>query len=258
METGVADAGPGAAHRTPAADLIGWLCVAFGAAYAVFIVGPAVVKGQFGPLPLLHIGDVLDLATPLVILPLSWLLLWSASADRIGPLIAVGFTLLAAALAMGHGMHLAANAVHNEMDRLGMTVAGEPLSDLVYLIDEPMSHLVWHGATIAIAAAVVGRALRDGEGGSPRPALGGPVLGGLLFGATWFAMIIEGQSWPVMLPATVALGLVLGVLGRSRLRRQHPQLVLFAVGFCVTGMLALAWAGLNGWSLPEFSAVDLI
>jgi hypothetical protein len=40
----------------------------------VFFLGPALLSQQFGPYPLMRNGDVFDLLTPLVLIPLYWLL----------------------------------------------------------------------------------------------------------------------------------------------------------------------------------------
>lgn len=50
------------------------LTLIFAILFAVFIIAPAFLNGQFAPYPLLKSGDVLDLLTPLVLIPLYWLL----------------------------------------------------------------------------------------------------------------------------------------------------------------------------------------
>jgi len=47
------------------------LILVFSVAFAVFFVGPLVLSSQFGPYPLMKLGDVLDLLAPVVLIPLN-------------------------------------------------------------------------------------------------------------------------------------------------------------------------------------------
>jgi hypothetical protein len=53
---------------------LSFLIPAFAIAFAVFFIAPALLSEQFYPYLLMKIGDVLDIFTPLVLLPLYWLL----------------------------------------------------------------------------------------------------------------------------------------------------------------------------------------
>jgi hypothetical protein len=46
----------------------------FSVAFALFILGPPFLGYKFSPYPLMHVADVLDLFTPLFLIPLYWLL----------------------------------------------------------------------------------------------------------------------------------------------------------------------------------------
>ena len=50
------------------------LIFVFGLASAVFFIVPAFLSDQFALFPLMKIGDVFDIFTPLVLIPLYWLL----------------------------------------------------------------------------------------------------------------------------------------------------------------------------------------
>ena len=52
------------------------LILIFAIAFAFFFISPAMFSGQFGPYDLMKNGDILDLVTPLVLIPLYWLLFW--------------------------------------------------------------------------------------------------------------------------------------------------------------------------------------
>lgn len=46
----------------------------FSIAFTVFFIAPPLLNKQFGPYPLMKAGDVFDLFTPLVLIPLYWLM----------------------------------------------------------------------------------------------------------------------------------------------------------------------------------------
>jgi hypothetical protein len=72
------------------------LSVGFAVLFAVLFIGPALLSSQFGPFPLIKVGDVLDLFTPIILIPLYWLLFRAAGADQAGLGASLGFLALAA------------------------------------------------------------------------------------------------------------------------------------------------------------------
>ena len=50
------------------------LSLVFAVTFTVFLVGPALLGKQFGVYPLMKTGDVFDIFTPLILIPLYWLL----------------------------------------------------------------------------------------------------------------------------------------------------------------------------------------
>ncbi len=227
------------------------LTLLFAVLLALFIVGPALLSGPFGPYALLRSGDILDLLTPLVLIPLYWLLFQHGGASAPGRARAVAFLVLAALWVEGQGMHLAANAIGH----LGEDFAGTPAAALVHFIDERLSHFMWHTGLAGLSALLIHR-----EWWSPvsdRP--GGPgfeIAAGILYGMTYFLAIVEGATTVLGLPfAVLAVGL-LGVRGWRRVCRQ-PLLVFFFVGYTVATLCFLAWGiAWHGW--PEPSAVGII
>lgn len=61
--------------------------LAFSVAFAVFLIGPALLPSSFPAYPLITVGDVFDILTPLVLLPLYWLssAVSLRPATRLGP-----------------------------------------------------------------------------------------------------------------------------------------------------------------------------
>ncbi len=50
------------------------LILLFSVAFTLFFVGPVLLNNQFVPYSLLKMGEIFDLLTPLVLIPLYWLL----------------------------------------------------------------------------------------------------------------------------------------------------------------------------------------
>ena len=88
-------------------------------------------------------------------------------------------------------MHLAANAIGH--------LVGDGTGDLQMLthdLDEVLSHVIWHAALIGLSALIVWRALQHPplqRRWSAR-SLAALALAPLLFGFTFFAMVVEGPE----------------------------------------------------------------
>src|SRR5574341_2595098 len=87
------------------------LTLVFAIAYAVLIISPAFLSQQFGPYPLMKTGDVTDLFTPLILIPLFWLLMVAGSDQPPARREALIFMALAGLWVLGQGMHLVANSI---------------------------------------------------------------------------------------------------------------------------------------------------
>jgi len=158
----------------------------FALAFAAVIIGPPELgRGQFGPDPDMKWQDVLDLATPIVMLPAYWLLIrqpgWAPDLDRSELVLFLG---LGAVWAEAQGMHLAANSIDNLV--AGQTAA--PAVPLIHMFDEIVSHYLWLLAIVGLAALAYVRERRH-------PLLVGPAdpaglvveaIAGLIYGFTFF------------------------------------------------------------------------
>ncbi len=89
------------------------LTLVFSILFAVFFLLLVFFRIPFPPYPLMSYQDVFDILTPLVLIPLYWLLFkYSASGEsRLAEEIT--FMVLAAVWVLGQGMHLAANSINN-------------------------------------------------------------------------------------------------------------------------------------------------
>lgn len=233
---------------------IAWASLGFAVALAVFLITPAFLTAPYPSYSLLHWGDVLDLATAVVVLPAAWILFLAAGTDRPGTVPTIVFLALAAMWASAQGMHLAANAIgHLASQRLG------DVWQLTYDLDEVISHYLWHAALLGWTALFAWRSLA----GRPQPdalsrgAWGGLLAAAVVYGFTFFIIVVEGQTAPMALPAAAAIVLGVLVLTRGGLPRR-PAAGMVAVACVVALSLCLVWAGMNDWQLLEFSEAGLV
>ena len=219
----------------------------FSIVFTVLIAGPAFLGSAFGPYPLMKWGDVLDILTPLILLPLYWGLLRSSSDALPSPREMGAFVLLAALWVEGQGMHLAANSI-------GHVVQGGDGSQLTHFYDEVLSHYLWHLGVIGLVSLIFHRHWRTRLSGefSWRTI----IPAGIIHGFTLFLIFIEAVTIPLGLPFLTILMLIILIWGRARLGEQPVTTFFF-----ITSLVALLF--LTGWGLywggfPEFSAVGLI
>ncbi len=81
------------------------LTLIFAILFAVFIIAPAFLNGQFAPYPLMKSGDILDLLTPLVLIPLYWLLFQIQPIRPPSQKEVLIFLIFAVLWVQGQGMH---------------------------------------------------------------------------------------------------------------------------------------------------------
>jgi hypothetical protein len=223
----------------------------FAILFAVFVLGPPLLNKPFGAYPLMKTADVLDLFTPLVLIPLYWLLFRIDEGTTATRNEVILFLILSALWVEGQGMHLAGNSIGHFAESL----PGTPIAALTHFYDEVLSHYMWHGAMLGLAALLMVRQWNNpfaGQLSNLRLEIGA----GVLHGINYALMVLEGATTVIGVPfAVLALALIL-VRGRSTLR-QAPILAFFLVTFTVAVLLFLGW-GLYWGGLVEPSAVGLI
>jgi hypothetical protein len=222
----------------------------FAILYAFFLIAPALLSSQFAPYPLLKNGDILDLFTPLVLLPLYWWMLEHGGTGEATARERFVFVVLAAAWAMGQGMHLGANAVGHLLGDLRATDA----YTLNYFLDEDLSHYLWHAASIGLIVLLLVRQTRA-PFADERSSFVTEGIAALLYGLTYFIVTIEAGTLPLGLPFAIALA-VFGFLRRAQLRQQ-PLAAFFVFAMLVALILFTGW-GLYWRGFPEFSQVGII
>ncbi len=227
------------------------LILGFSVAFAVFFLGPSMLSSQFGPYPLIKLGDVFDLLTPLVLLALYWLLYQVGQEKRPRLREGVAFMVLGALWVQGQGMHLAANSIGH----LLRDMTGSAPYALTYFYDETLGHFLWHSGVMGLSALLMIRQ-RQSPLTSQKASLGLLLPAGIVHGVTFFVIVVEVGTALLGIPFAIAVILVGLVWGRDRLREQ-PLLHFFLVSYVVAMLFFTGW-GIYWGGLPEFSALGLI
>jgi hypothetical protein len=225
---------------------------ALGIAAVAADLGGVLFKSPLGPTGV-TVGDWIDaLGTFVAIAIYAWIASGLAARGQ-GPYPALGH-LVAALYAMGRGVHLAANSIHDMIDRTG----GADPWGLVYLWDERVSHCMVDLARIGFVLLLVSLD-RRGESDEGSAGRGGRValfVGALAYGFTYFASAVEGQTVPLALPFSLALA-VWGIGSAARGRALGPTRAFFT-GAAVVSLLFFAIWGTWQRGFPEFSHTGLI
>jgi hypothetical protein len=243
--------GPGRSRRT---DQLPAALLAYAVALAAFLLVPPYLKASVGPPQAFTLQEAVDLFTPLVVIPLAWLVF--DLAGGLGRRGLVAFLVVSALWVEGQGIHLAANAIgdafsHDAAEVFYRTVPG----DLDLWLDETLSHWMWHAAWVALAILLLAAATR-GTVGRPDRTSGTAVVAGLVHGATYFLVSVEAATTLLGIPASILILAWCLVAGRRGLLRQ-PVVTFFLVSTIVTLLGYVVWGALNDWTLPEFSKVGL-
>ena len=227
----------------------GALAVLFAVAFIVLFLAPPFLPYAFTPYPLIHWADVVDLATPLVLIPVYWLLFTSPMAPATTRWIIV-FLVLTAMWVEGHGIHLVANAI-GHLDRAQPGLA----RDLTEFADEKFSHYYWHGAALALSALILVRHLC--WPGQTASQWWPGIMAAIVYGFAIFLIGDEGGTAPLVITFAAAVTFCAIPIGRRRLLAS-PVLTMFGVGYPVALVLFATWFVYWGGHLPQFSEIGLI
>ena len=228
---------------------------AMGIAAMAADLGGVLLKAPLGPTGV-TVGDWIDALGVFAMIALyAWIASGlSARGRRPAPAI---LHAAAAAYAMGRGIHLAANSIHDMIDHTGGT---DPWG-LVYFWDEHVGHYMVDAARIsfAVVLAFMDRPSGAGaavEGGGSRGERAAAFLGALAYGFTYFASAVEGQTVPLALPFCLAFA-VWGTVTAARGRALGATRAFFTAA-ALTSLLFFAIWGIWQHGFPEFTHVGLI
>ena len=227
------------------------IILVFSVAFLLLFMAPALFGMQFRPYPLMKIGDVLDILTPLVLLPLYWLLYRLDPKKAITLSEGIIFAVLAALWVEGQGMHLAANSVGHLLKGMETT----DMYNLTFFYDEVLSHYLWHFGVVGLSAVLIYRQWRNpfAEGRTMTWAV---ILAGIIHGFSYFMIIIEGATAPLGVTFSVLAVLFMLIYGRKSLTQQ-PIILFFLAAYLLAILLFAGW-GIYWGGLPEFSKVGII
>ena len=227
------------------------LILVFALTLAFFIIAPGLLNKPFTPYPYLKIADVLDLFTPLVLIPLYYLLLYFG-ASRVPSLKSmIVFVIFAALWIEGQAMHLAANSIGHWLSDL----TADQIYEVTYFYDEVLSHYIWHFGVIALSAQLIYRSWKyPFTDGSSRLIL--ESIAGVIYGLTVFIIGIEGGTVPLLFPFSVLAGITSLIWGWGKFKRL-PLLTFFLVGYALAALIFIGW-GIYWGSFPQFSHLGWI
>jgi hypothetical protein len=193
--------------------------------------------------PLMSIQDTLDLLTPLVLIPIYWLLFTQAAVEPPKKAGQIAFMVLAALWVLGQGMHLAANSINNLTEGLAkkqvLDILSSDIYTLTYFYDEYLSHFIWHLGIVGLAALIIHRAWRGTSPVATHWWYAG--IGGFIYGLTKFMVFDEGQTAAVIgFPFSLILTIIFLIWGRKKLAGS-PVLSFFFIAFAVALVLLAGW-----------------
>lgn len=201
--------------------LTSW-CAIFTVGLTIIGLGSTFIRGVLIPSPLISIGDFIDLAVMAPFLAVSSYFLYriigstsvlSKTRKRVLELVMIISFFL---LFQGHGIHFAANSIHNLIDQGGVVVPPD-LFNLIYFYDEVLGHKISYFGLFGLIIS----GLLLGFVHAPREisrmevmAIGGF---GLFHGLSLSIAFIEGQSIIELL--ILAVFVIAGILLYARNRK---------------------------------------
>ncbi len=224
----------------------------------VFINLLVFLRHRFPLYPLLNYQDIFDILTPLVLIPIYWLLFKYASGDRPGLAEEMVFFAFAALWVEGQGLHLSSNAIDNLIEGLArsgvVNIKPTDIYTLSYFLDEHLSHYMWHIGMVGLAVLLVYREWRHPAGVTT--AWWAAIPAGIIYGFACFFIFLEGQSVALGLPCVV-IGLAFALIAGRRKLGQRPVLAFFFVVSLLAFLLFTGW-GVYWGGFPQLSDVGLI
>lgn len=205
--------------------------------------------------PLMSIQDTIDILTPLVLIPIYWMMFKGITRNKTGLAAEIFFMVMAAFWAAGQGMHLSANSINNLIGNLAknnvVDVTRTDVYHLTYFYDEYLSHFLWHIGVVGLAALLIYESwcAPDYEKTNWRLV----IPAGLLYGFTSFCFFLEGNTLILGLPFVTIVALLILVRGRDKLATQ-PVLAFFFVTTLFAFSLFVTWRIYWGSFIPIMEA----
>ena len=227
------------------------LILIFAIAFAFFFIAPGLLNKPFTPYPQMKIADVLDLLTPLVLIPIYYLLI-RFGANQLPTLwTMIIFLVFAALWVEGQGMHLSANSIGHWLNDL----MGDDINQVTYFYDEVLSHYLWHLGVVALSAQLIYRGWRyPFKDQSAQLIL--ESIAGVIYGLLVFIIGIEGGTVPLVFTFSVLAAVISLIWGWGHFR-ERPVVTFFLIGYGLAALLFLGW-WLYWGGFPQFSHLGWI
>ena len=218
------------------------LTLIFALLSVVFFLLLIFLRVPFPLYPLMSYQDAFDLLTPLVLIPIYWLLYKKVTCNRSTQRSELGFMVLAGFWAAGQGMHLSANSIDNLIGNLAkqaaIDITGTQIFSLTYFYDEYLSHYLWHIGVIGLAGLLIVESWRRPADELTDWRL--VVPGAVLYGFLLFSIFLEGNTLPIGLPFVGLVTLGGLIAGRAKLRAR-PVLAFFFASCLLSLLMIAAW-----------------
>ena len=229
----------------------------FAALSLTFIILITFLSADFPPYPLASYQDAFDIFTPLVLIPVYWMLFKNATKAGSKRIEEVIFLIFAALWVLGQGMHLAANSINNLIDALAenqvLNIKGTDIYHLTYFYDEHLGHILWHLGILGLGGLLVYREWRKPP--SETTVWWATALGGLIYGFTYFAIFLEGQTLVLGYPAS-AIFVAFTLISQRKHLHQRPLLAFF-FSTCLLAFILFSGWGLYWGYFPQPSEVGI-
>ncbi|MEO8393083.1 MAG: hypothetical protein ABI700_08815 [Chloroflexota bacterium] len=224
------------------------LILIFTIVFAILIINPAFLSQQFGPYPLLKWGDVTDILTPLILIPLYWLLFRQGKPPS--TLESILFLVFTAFWVEGQGIHLSANSIGHLLD----SAKGTDGQLLTHFYDEVLGHYLWHIGMVALTGLLIWRQIENPLKDA-LTTLWAEIISAVIYGIVYFIIVIEAGTVPLGLPFAILMSIV-GLMRRKDLRQQ-PITLFFVAAHGLALILFVIWFVRWG-GFPQFSELGLI
>lgn len=132
---------------------------------------------------------------------------------------------------------------------------GSSAQVLAGFYDEALSHYRWHAGVMGLSALIIFRQWKHPFAMGPT-ILWVPGIAGIIYGFAYFALVIEGGTYPLGLPFALLVSLFI-LLWRRKNLRQQPVLAFFLAAHLAALSFFAIWAALWG-GLPQFSETGII
>ena len=218
---------------------------------SVFVVGSPLAVIQSGGHASAKLVDVVNLVTPLALIPLYWAVLQTSSDEPDAPRENLVFLFVLLCCAGAQGMSLAAYSTGHFVG----VIPGGVLRPQNTFFDQVLRHYLWHFQLLVLSALVIyhqGQHLFREESAARHLV----TVAAFIHGVSYFVTAVEARTIPS--GAAFAVLATIGSVVWARVSRgKQPLPAFFSITFAAAAILFTGWAAC--WAgIRVFSAVGII